>query len=270
MILQLSADESHLHFVSESYKKNNVGCTSEVFITLKVVPEYLTWTGAVSNNTNWNRDENWTRSDREELYKYDPANMKETYADYKNVTYDQYSTIEDSDENYHYFNDSEIFEGNTKWSKANSYTPMYFSKVVIPADVSQFPYLAALTTSNHSAAYDDMTNRDGSTATTNIQYDMALHVDSINCNHTVSRNGTFYDCVHFKANICDQILFKPGGELRYQHYLDYNTAWSEQELTPGTWSLISAPLKDTYAADMYVAYDRDGSIGQPSEEFKDL
>ena len=42
-------------------------CYAYTFFTLRVIPEYVTWTGAVPTNTNWNNDGNWRRSSRAEL-----------------------------------------------------------------------------------------------------------------------------------------------------------------------------------------------------------
>ena len=45
-------------------------CYGDAFFTLKIVPEYVTWTGAANEmmSTNWNNDQNWARSLREEIY----------------------------------------------------------------------------------------------------------------------------------------------------------------------------------------------------------
>lgn len=78
--------------------------------------------------------------------------------------------------------------------------------------------------------------------------------------------GTF-SCEKWAGNFCDQIYFKPEAELLYANYLTYNKAYVEKELTPNTWSVMSSPLKQTYAGDLYVPKDN----GQEqSEAFKPM
>lgn len=67
-------------------------------------------------------------------------------------------------------------------------------------------------------------------------------------------NGTF-SCETWAGNFCDQIYFKPEAELLYANYLNYNKAYVEKELTPNTWSIMSSPLQQTYAGDLYVPKD---------------
>lgn len=79
-------------------------------------------------------------------------------------------------------------------------------------------------------------------------------------------NGTF-SCEKWAGNFCDQIYFKPEAELLYANYLTYNKAYVEKELTPNTWSIMSSPLQQTYAGDLYVPKDN----GQEqSEAFKPI
>lgn len=60
------------------------------------------------------------------------------------------------------------------------------------------------------------------------------------------------ECEPFYGNTCDQIYFKPGGELLNQCYLIYNKAWVEKEMKTNTWYALTSPLQDTYAGDIYV------------------
>ncbi len=78
--------------------------------------------------------------------------------------------------------------------------------------------------------------------------------------------GTF-SCEKWAGNFCDQIYFKPEAELLYANYLTYNKAYVEKELTPNTWSIMSSPLQQTYAGDLYVPKNN----GQEqSEAFKPI
>lgn len=61
-----------------------------------------------------------------------------------------------------------------------------------------------------------------------------------------------FDVEKFQGNICREIYFKPGAELLRPHRLQYEKAWVEKELDANKWYLVSVPMKNTYAGDMYV------------------
>ena len=97
-----------LNFSYELYNSSTTAaCPGDLFITLKVVPEYLTWFPSVANklNANWNNDLNWKRSTAAELY-------DKNYEDYGEATYGN--------------------TANNSLTRQQAYTPMKFSKVVIP------------------------------------------------------------------------------------------------------------------------------------------
>ena len=97
-----------LNFSYELYNSSTTAaCPGDLFITLKVVPEYLTWFPSVANklNANWNNDLNWKRSTAAELY-------DKRYEDYGEATYGN--------------------TANSSLTRQQAYTPMKFSKVVIP------------------------------------------------------------------------------------------------------------------------------------------
>ena len=52
---------------------------------------------------------------------------------------------------------------------------------------------------------------------------MGCHIES----HGLNAEGNL-ECEPFFGNTCDQIYFKPGGELLNQCYLIYNKAWVEK------------------------------------------
>lgn len=188
-------------------------CLGDVFLTLKVVPEFVTWTARADNDgsSNWNNDANWTRSTKAELY-------KAGYTDYG--------------------------EGDfALLAQQPSYAPMKFTKVTVQAGVRP-PLLAEATThTNGIIREESLVNSDFFTATDGIEYDLMVK--------TEPEDGR-YECEKFYANTCGQIYFKPGAELRNQHYLTYGTAWVEKELRPGTWNLLASPLRGVYSGDMYV------------------
>jgi hypothetical protein len=93
----------------------------------------------------------------------------------------------------------------------------------------------------------------GAGATENIQYDLMVRYTETSClDHSVS--GNVYDCEKFYGNWAKEVYFKPNAELLNQQYLTYEKVWVEKELTANTWTLMSTPLKYTYAGDMYVPY----------------
>ena len=61
-----------------------------------------------------------------------------------------------------------------------------------------------------------------------------------------------FDVEKFQGNVCREIYFKPGAELLRPHRLQYEKAWVEKELDANKWYLVSAPMKNMYAGDMYV------------------
>ena len=161
----------------------------------------------------WNNDENWRRSDHGELYK-----EKNQYTDYQ----------------------------------GGGYVPMKFTKVTIP-DLSglYFPSLGYIAYQKSTGIATKLSNAKGDAATQNIQYDMLAQWNANTESHGLNAEGNL-ECEPFYGNTCDQIYFKPGGELLNQCYLIYNKAWVEKQMKPNTWYALTSPLQDTYAGDIYV------------------
>lgn len=203
----------------------NTECCGDAFFTLKIVPEFITWTGEAvdGGSTNWNNDENWTRSTGAELYKKD------------NVDYGTEG-------------------GYSALSQQKSYVPMKFSKVTVPVRNNfRYPYLSDLdntTLASGLVTASSLVNGDSYTATENIQYDLMVRIFkelTADC-----QSSHTYDCEKFYGNTCQQIYFKPDAELRSQQFLVYDSAWVEKELVPDKWYMLTSPLKGVYAGDMYV------------------
>lgn len=193
-------------------------CTDDLYLIIKVVPEYVTWndegttvTPNTNVGTNWSNDANWSRSSKAELY-------STTYQDNTDINASLTPT-------------------------PATYVPMKFTYVTIPTG-NVAPKLI-----NLAKGTDGIYNNIGTGATSNIQYDMMVKVEN-GCGHSIS--GDIYDCEKFYSNICKEIYFKPSAELINQQYLTYEKAWVEKELTSNKWYLMSTPLKQTYAGDMYV------------------
>ena len=207
--------EGVLIFREDGNKGTTVLCSGEVYIRFAVVPEYTTWNPTANSRMSaaWNNDENWRRSVRSELYK-----KENQYTDYQ----------------------------------SGGYVPMKFTKVTIPnLSGLYFPSLGYIAYQKSTGIATKLSNAKGDAATTNIQYDMLAKWDANIESHGLNAEGNL-ECEPFYGNTCDQIYFKPGGELLNQCYLIYNKAWVEKEMKPNTWYALTSPLQDTYAGDIYV------------------
>ena len=207
--------EGVLIFREDGSKGTTVLCSGETYIRFAVVPEYATWNPTANNKMSaaWNNDDNWRRSVRSELYK-----EENQYTDYS----------------------------------SGGYVPMKFTKVTIP-DLSglYFPSLGYIAYQKSTGIATRLSNAKGDAATQNIQYDMLAQWDANTESHGLNDDGNLA-CEPFYGNTCDQIYFKPGGELLNQCYLIYNKAWVEKEMKPNIWYALTSPLQDTYAGDIYV------------------
>lgn len=138
-----------------------------------------------------------------------------------------------------------------------AYLPMKFTKVTIPTLTDRiYPNLNEISYRANGIAngYD------------NIAYDMITKWTDNTADHSDAGDGIF-GCEKWKGNLCDQIYFKPEAELLFASHLTYNKAYVEKKLTPNTWSVMSSPLKQTYAGDLYVPANN----GQEqSEAFKEM
>lgn len=223
--------EGYWYELNFSYKLNSsttAACPGDLFITFKVVPEFLTWFPTVANklNANWNNDLNWKRSTAAELY-------DKKYEDYGEATYDNQDIT------------------NTNLTRQQAFTPMKFSKVVIPENKLVYPGLDNIVYRVGNDIALKLTNFKGEEATSGIAYDFVVSWNDNTADHSTDGNGTF-KCETFHGNLCDQIFFKARAELLNQQYLIYNKAYVEKEVTQNKWNIISTPLKDVYAGDFFV------------------
>ena len=222
--------EGVLIFRENGSKGTTVLCSGEVYIRFAVVPEYATWNPTANSKMSaaWNNDENWRRSKHGELYK-----GTDEYTDYS----------------------------------SGGYVPMKFTKVTIPnLSGLYFPSLGYIAYQKSTGIATRLSNAKGDAATANLQYDMLAKWDANTESHGLNADGNL-ECEPFYGNTCDQIYFKPGGELLNQCYLLYNKAWVEKEMKPNTWYALTSPLQDTYAGDIYVPA---ASGRQESEAFEPI
>ena len=181
--------EGYWYELNFSYELHNssttAACPGDLFITFKVVPEYLTWFPTVANklNANWNNDLNWKRSTAAELY-------DKSYVDYGEATYGN--------------------TANSKLTRQQAYTPMKFSKVVITENKKVYPGLGNIVYRVGNDIATKLTNFKGEEATSGIAYDFVVSWNDNTADpadHSTDGNGTF-KCETFHGNLCDQIFFK--------------------------------------------------------------
>ncbi len=204
---------------NEGEEAVGTACWGTFPLEMKIVPEYLVWTGCKSDN--WNNDNHWRRADRSDLYKTTTA-----------TTDDPYPTNEAN--------------GTDK-----GFVPMLFSKVIMPRDSKAELYMAGFKEvtngmlswegDENTANHDDVAEH----PTSNIMYDLMLH-------ETVSGNTSSFKTEHYRVNLCEQIHFEPGAQLLHSEQLIYNKAWTDVKLGHGAWALAATPLRDVVSGDWYT------------------
>lgn len=171
------------------------------------------------------------------------------------------STNWNDDNNWLRSTKAEIFKDSyTDYNPTTAFMPMKFTKVTVANQNDKgkvYPNLDEISYRSNGIA--------SSTKMKSFAYDFVAKW-SDTADGSDNGNGTF-SCETWAGNFCDQIYFKPEAELLYANYLTYNKAYVEKELTPNTWSIMSSPLQQTYAGDLYVQKD-DGQ--EKSEAFKPM
>ena len=265
-------------------------CPGEVICTIKVVPEYQKWTGAV--DANWNNDKNWTRVSYADL-KYDVGTMtddeNDVWRDF--VTDGEIADIPDLE------GKKDTYANDNK----RSYVPAEFTKVIIPADAPNKPIMYDLrneanVTKNVKYAGSPvscygikyMTPQEAveegktteipyykeyaeliDTATANINFDMASIVitDENAKTEADKANKNMVACISWFDHTCEQIHFESGAEMMNQQFLHYERASADFEIKPGRWFTLSSPIKNVVAGDMYLPT---ATARQETPYFKDI
>ena len=172
------------------------------------------------------------------------------------------STNWNDDNNWLRSTKAEIFKDSyTDYNTTTAFMPMKFTKVTVANQKDKgkvYPNLDEISYRSNGIA--------SSTKMKSFAYDFVAKWSNTTADGSDTGNGTF-SCEKWAGNFCDQIYFKPEAELLYANYLTYNKAYVEKELTPNTWSIMSSPLQQTYAGDLYVQKD-DGQ--EKSEAFKPI
>lgn len=156
------------------------------------------------------------------------------------------STNWNDDNNWLRSTKAEIFKDSyTDYNTTTAFMPMKFTKVTVANQNDKgkvYPNLDEISYRSNGIA--------SSTKMKSFAYDFVAKW-SDTADGSDNGYGTF-SCEKWAGNFCDQIYFKPEAELLYANYLTYNKAYVEKELTPNTWSIMSSPLQQTYAGDLYV------------------
>ena len=156
------------------------------------------------------------------------------------------STNWNDDNNWLRSTKAEIFKDSyADYNTTTAFMPMKFTKVTVANQNDKgkvYPNLDEISYRSNGIA--------SSTKMKSFAYDFVAKW-SDTADGSDNGNGTF-SCEKWAGNFCDQIYFKPEAELLYANYLNYNKAYVEKELTPNTWSIMSSPLQQTYAGDLYV------------------
>lgn len=171
------------------------------------------------------------------------------------------STNWNDDNNWLRSTKAEIFKDSyADYNTTTAFMPMKFTKVTVANQKDKgkvYPNLDEISYRSNGIA--------SSTKMKSFAYDFVAKWSNT-ADGSDNGYGTF-SCEKWAGNFCDQIYFKPEAELLYANYLTYNKAYVEKELTPNTWSIMSSPLQQTYAGDLYVPKD-DGQ--EKSEAFQPI
>lgn len=207
-------------FYEEAKKRATPGstrlaCEGQITVTMIVVPEYLVWndtqkgTGPYTIGT-WNNDDNWQRATRARL------NMTANGKTYPNSEKPEYEMA------------------------GRAYTPMFFSKVIVPKGTQVELYNAG-----HTGRLWWDNNKPDYIAprTTGIEYELMTF-------ENLEKTG--YITERFRANLCEQIHIEPEAEVVHAEYLAYKKAWVDYEIEAGKWHLLSTPLNDVFSGDFYT------------------
>lgn len=172
------------------------------------------------------------------------------------------STNWNDDNNWLRSTKAEIFKDSyTDYNTTTAFMPMKFTKVTVANQKDKgkvYPNLDEISYRSNGIA--------SSTKMKSFAYDFVAKWSNTTDDGSDNGNGTF-SCEKWAGNFCDQIYFKPEAELLYANYLTYNKAYVEKELTPNTWSIMSSPLQQTYAGDLYVPKNNGQEM---SEAFKPM
>ncbi len=207
-------------------------CSGREVLWLKVVPEYMRWTGNGQAETlkgDWSNRGNWARASRNEM-------------NLNNATDVEYETYN---------------------SSTNGYAPMDFTNIILPRGKA----ISLL-----EPEYDDNLLIDPksehkilklrSDASTNgyrdMEFDLAVRTAP------GSHQDYQYDCRTYYIHEVNQVHFEPSAEMLHAERLNYEKVWVDYELEKGRWYTLASPFLEgtMYAGDWYTDRNtaREGEI----------
>ena len=89
------------------------------------------------------------------------------------------------------------------------------------------------------------------------------HVDNPESDH---KHNHYPLTINHDGHACRNIYFAPGAHIENQSLLQYEKAFVDMTVTPAKWNMMSAPLKDMYAGDMFIPHNGDYLSGSLIEE----
>lgn len=255
--------------------KDNVGkiaYENSFKLTLKIVPEYVTWVGSENGMHNWNNDDlkHWRRSKNAELYMSGEnvgAEANGTHPEaytpmrFTKVTIHGKATVEEKDGSYSYGDQGVAYAAYPHLYKLEKNT----------GDQEKDPENVLLNMDPGTNLSDEI-----GFATKNIEYDLLADPDyevELGSKPVNELGEHSYSCVRFYGNTCDEIYIKPESEILHTEYLTYNKAHVDYETDPNRWYMLASPLKGVVSGDMYLPTGNNG-IGkyarQETPAFEDI
>lgn len=257
--------------LAPEYDVPEIKCKGNILIPLKIVPEYMKWTGRESDD--WNNDRNWIRADYRELVPSDNQNPSQSYSDYATNT----SSSEAYTRNNGYnglpvsANDDVIEESEkdmyipmdvpsvSALYNTFAYAPMAETSVIIPTGSERYPAV-----SEHPKTSEDLirlTQPADGTNTPWIAYDMVAERDG---------EGN-YNSIRYYENRIKDIIFQPATMMYDAHHLTYEKAWVEYALNTNRWYTVASPLQETVSGEWYSPTASGSEAGrQLTPHFRDI
>lgn len=246
-------------------------CHGTILIPLKIVPEYMKWTGRES--TDWNNDRNWVRADYSELVPSVSQNPSKFYNDYsanrENTVGGADATgynglpVPTNDEVVR--NDELPYDGldiyipmekpNEISDQTSPYTfgyaPMADTSILIPSGAVRYPVLKAHTKGTEEGNKGMILLDRGTESNTSIiEYDMVAVASP-----RIFLSAPTYEAKPYYENVVKDITFAPASQLINAHLLNYQKAWVEYDLDTNRWYTLASPLQNTYSGDWYSPTD---------------
>lgn len=239
-------------------------CPGQHVFTIKVVPEYQKWTGAV--NANWNNDANWERVSSADLkrdsndsklksQKYNELGDETAAKGYEGEGEDWTQDLRDKTE----------YVADRKDDNKASFAPLDFTKVVIdPANYPELkhPHLYDVVETTEVKVFHHKDKDDaGTTAEFTFVMPKEADYEAVSAGETTEwieydMAARYFDgglgVRPWMSQTARDVHFAPGAEILNQQWLAYERAWVEMEVNPTRWYTLSSPMASTIAGDMYL------------------